>query len=47
MSSGLGQRLNNSGVTEFTRASVVCAERTVATSSSKALEKLSSQRASG
>ena len=39
--------LNNSAVTMFTRLSVHCAERIVATSNSSGLEKFSSQCASG
>ena len=38
---------NSAGVTLFTRSSVHCAERMVATSSSSGVEKASEQRASG
>ena len=44
---GVGYLLNSSGVTRLTRASVHCADRIVAHSSSKASRWSSAQRASG
>lgn len=42
MSSGVGYFANSAGVVWFTRRSVVCADSTVATSSSNGLSKSSS-----
>ncbi len=46
-SSGPGYLANSAGVVMFTRLSVVCADKTVATRSSNGLVKSSSQWASG
>src|SRR5580704_13977750 len=47
IAAGEGKRLNNSGVTMFTRTSVHCAERIVATRSSQGERCVSAQTASG